>query len=215
MQLISINVGQPRTVAWQSRAVTTSIFKAPIAGPVAVGALNLGGDQQSDLSVHGGVRKAIYVYPAEYYDYWRAELPEAALPWGAFGENFTTSGLLDDAVYVGDRLRVGSAEVVVTEPRLPCYKLGLKFGRADMVKRFLNSRRTGFYLAVTQPGMAQAGDAIELIERATVAASIADVVRAYAFDKDDRATLARLAESEALDPEWREYFREQLAKLGE
>ena len=148
------------------RTVRTSIFKTPVDRRLRVTTLNLEGDQQSDLSVHGGVDKAVYAYPSEHYAYWRQELPQMDLPWGVFGENLTTEGLLEEDVRIGDRLRVGSAEFVVTQPRMPCYKLGIRFGRPDIVKRFLQSGRTGFYLAVTREGEVGAGDAIEPIAQA-------------------------------------------------
>jgi len=177
MKIISVNVGVPRKVALKGRTVATGIFKEPIEGRVMLRRLNLDGDKQADLSVHGGVDKAAYMYPSEHYEYWRRELPSMKLPWGMFGENFTTEGLLEDAVRIGDRFRVGTAEVVVTQPRFPCYKLGIKFGRADMVKHFLASGRTGFYLSVSREGNVAAGDAIELIHRANDKATIADIVR--------------------------------------
>ena len=144
MKLISVNVGLPRVVDVGGRAVTTSIWKAPVDGRVRVHRLGLEGDQQSDLSVHGGPNKAVYVYPTEHYEFWRRELPDADLPWGAFGENLTTVGLGEADVRIGDQLRIGSAQFVVTQPRMPCYKLGLRFGRDDMIKRFLLSGRSGF-----------------------------------------------------------------------
>ena len=152
MKLISIQVGLPREVNWHGRSVTTGIFKEPIAGPVMLRTLNLDGDAQADLTVHGGTTKAAYAYPLEHYEYWRNELPDMDLPFGMFGENFTTEGLLEKEVNIGDRFRIGDAEVVVTEPRVPCYKLGIKFGRADILKRFLASRRIGFYFAVLREG---------------------------------------------------------------
>jgi len=148
MKLLSVNVGLPREIEWRGKLVRTSIFKAPVSGRVRVAALNLENDEQSDLSVHGGVDKAVYAYPSEHYPFWREELPGVDLPWGMFGENFTTEGLLEEAVHIGDRLQVGSAEFVVRQPRMPCYKLAIRFGRPDIVKRFLRSGRTGFYLAV-------------------------------------------------------------------
>src|SRR5467141_748297 len=162
MKLVSINVGLPREVRWHGKTVLTSIFKAPVEGSVKVGRLNLEGDRQSDLNVHGGADKAVYVYPAEHYAFWRAELPGVDLPGGAFGENFTTEGLIEDSVHIGDRLRIGSAEFVAMQPRMPCFKLGIRFGRPDMVKRFMHSGRTGFYLAVLQEGEVAAGDSFEL-----------------------------------------------------
>jgi MOSC domain-containing protein YiiM len=144
MKILSVNVGLAKEVTWQGKLVTTGIFKEPVNAPVMLRTLNLDGDQQADLTVHGGVNKAVYAYPSEHYGYWRAELPGVDLPWGMFGENFTTEGLLEEAVYIGDRFRIGGTEVMATEPRMPCYKLGIKFGRADIIKRFLASRRTGF-----------------------------------------------------------------------
>jgi MOSC domain-containing protein YiiM len=211
MKLISVNVGQPRTVEWQGRMVTTSIFKTPVAGPVALRTLNLDGDRQADLSVHGGAHKAVYVYPSEHYDFWRRELPEVDLPWGMFGENFTTAGLLEN-VSIGDRFAIGAAEVIVSEPRVPCYKLGLKFGRDDMVKRFLASGRTGFYVMVTKEGQVQTGDTIKLIERADHGVSVADVTRLYASKHVDLAILRRAVDLEALSDAWRNFLRDRLAQ---
>src|SRR6266567_5233550 len=118
MKVLSLNVGLPREVIWQGKRVTTGIFKEPIQGRVMMRRLNLDGDQQAALTVHGGISKAVYAYPSEHYDYWRTELPGVDLAWGVFGENFTTKGLLEDAVHIGDRLRAGSAEFVVTQPRM-------------------------------------------------------------------------------------------------
>ena len=159
---MSINVGLPRQVEWRGDTVTTAIFKTPVSGPVAVGALNLEGDRQADLTVHGGERKAVYVYPGEHYAYWRRELPDADLGPGAFGENLTTDGLIEGDVGPGDLLEIGTAAFVVTIPRMPCYKLALRFDRLDMVKRFWRSRRSGFYLSVARPGTMTAGDPIRL-----------------------------------------------------
>jgi len=179
MKLVSLNVGTPREVTLKNRTITTGIFKEPVQGRVMLRRLNIDGDKQADLSVHGGADKAVYVYPKEHYEYWRQKLPNMKLPWGMFGENFTTEGLLEDAVRIGDRFRVGTAELKVTQPRLPCYKLGIKFGRADMVKRFLASGRTGFYLAVLREGMVGAGDTIELIGRNANNATVAEIVKLY------------------------------------
>ena len=174
--------------------------------------LNLDGDQQADLSVHGGISKAVYAYPSEHYEYWRAELPGVNLLFGMFGENFTTEGLLEEAVYIGDRFRVGEAEIMATEPRMPCYKLGIKFGRADIIKRFLHSRRTGFYFAVVREGMIDAGDVLELTGREQKEISVADITRLYAFERDDFKALRRAVEVEALPESWKGYFRHQLDK---
>jgi MOSC domain-containing protein YiiM len=163
MQILSIQVGLPRTVEWRGELIETAIFKSPVAGRVRVGRLNLDGDRQADLTVHGGADKAVYVYPSEHYAWWKEELPGVALPWGSFGENFTTEGVLETSTRVGDVLRAGSAEFVVTQPRMPCYKLNVRFGRPDMVKRFLRGGRPGLYLAVLREGDVGAGDAMTLV----------------------------------------------------
>jgi MOSC domain-containing protein YiiM len=212
MKILSMNVGLPREVDWQGKLVTTGIFKEPVKGPVMLRRLNLDGDGQADLTVHGGVSKAVYAYPSEHYAFWRAEFAVIDLPWGMFGENLTTEGLLEDAVYIGDRFRVGQTELMVTEPRMPCYKLGIKFGRADIIKRFLASRRSGFYFAVAREGMVSATDALELIGREQQDISVADITRLYAFEKDDVKALRRAIEVKALPENWKGYFQHQIEK---
>jgi MOSC domain-containing protein YiiM len=214
VKLISVQVGLPREVTWRGRSVTTGIFKEPVEGAVMLRTLNLDGDAQADLTVHGGLTKAVYAYPVEHYEYWRNELPDMELPHGMFGENFTTEGLLENDVNIGDRFRVGGAEVVVTEPRVPCSKLAVKFGRADMVKRFLQSRRSGFYFGVLREGEVQAGDTIERLGRNEDSVSVADVIRLYAFEQDDLETLRRAVWVETLPDSWRGYFRHQLQRYG-
>jgi MOSC domain-containing protein YiiM len=209
MKLVSINTGLPREVAWGGKTVTTSIWKAPVGGPVRVSALNIAGDRQSDLAVHGGADKAVYVYPSEHYAFWRRDLPGVELPWGAFGENFTTEGLSEE-FRIGDRLKIGSAEFAVTQPRMPCYKLAIRFGRADMVKRFMKSGRSGFYLSVVREGVVEAGDPIELEARAGESLTVADIVRLYATDSENQELLARATRLDGLPESWREYFRKRL-----
>jgi MOSC domain-containing protein YiiM len=210
MNLFSINVGLPREIEWKGKIVRTSIFKSPVSGRIRVAQLNLEGDQQSDLSVHGGVDKAVYAYPSEHYPFWRQELPGIDLPWGAFGENFTTGGLLEETVHIGDRFRVGSAVFVVTQPRMPCFKLGIRFNRPDMVKRFLESGRTGFYFAVVKEGELTAGDSIELLERDDHNVTVADVVNLYGRDAANQEVLRRVSELPSLPKSWRDYFRNRL-----
>lgn len=165
MTLISVNTGTPRSVDSGGKKVRTSIWKSPRDGRVGVKTLNLDGDKQSDLRVHGGRQKAVYVYPSEHYDFWRGELPGFELPWGVFGENLTTSGLSEDDVRIGDRIAIGSAEFQVTQSRQPCYKLGIRFGREDMLERFIDSGRSGFYVSVVREGDVGAGDAITIAGR--------------------------------------------------
>jgi len=217
MKILSINVGRPREVTWRGATVTTGIFKAPVAGRVVMRTLNLDGDGQADLSVHGGPAKAVYAYPSEHYAFWRSELPGADLAWGAFGENLTVEGLLEDAVHVGDRFRMGAAEVVVTQPRLPCHKLGVRFGRQDIVDRFLASGRTGFYLGVIREGAVGAGDAIEWAGRDPHRVAVADVARLRVdVDAADGALdlLRRVVQVEALPERLRSHFSEKLRELG-
>ena len=213
MKLLSVNVGLPREVEWNGRIIRTSIFKAPVPGRVPVRKLNLDGDQQSDLIVHGGVDKAVYVYPSEHYSFWRDELRDADLHWGAFGENFTTEGDLEDkAVHIGDRFRIGSAEFVVTQPRMPCFKLGIRFARADIIKRFLHSGRNGFYFSVAQEGEVGACDSIEQLTRDDNGVTVADVVQLYTADAANQNLLHRVSELAALPESWRGYFRKRLLK---
>ena len=210
MKLLSVNVGLPREVLWNGKRVHTSIFKAPVKGRVRVAKLNLKGDEQSDLSIHGGADKAVYVYPFEHYPFWRRELPEMDLPWGMFGENFTTEGMLEEAVRIGDQIQIGSAEFVVTQPRMPCYKLSIRFGRPDIVKRFLQSGRTGFYLAVLREGEVTASDSIELLARDEHGVTVADVVNLYTADATNQDLLRRVSELPALPAGWRDYFRKRI-----
>ena len=212
MKVISVNVGRPREIFHEGRVIRSGIFKEPVAGRVRVSALNLAGDEQADLTVHGGPSKAIYVYPSEHYEFWRKELPDMNVPWGMFGENLTTEGLLENQLNVGDRLCAGSVELMVTEPRLPCYKLGVKFGRDDIVKRFLRSRRTGFYCAVLREGELGAGDPIDWLARDDHSVTVADITRLYAFDRKDAAGMRRAVDAKALPESWRSHFRGRIEK---
>jgi len=213
MRIVSLNVGLPRDVTWHGRVVSTGIFKSPVKGRVALRTLNLDGDCQADLSVHGGEYKAVYCYPVEHYGYWSKELPGRDLPFGMFGENFTTEGMGEQSVHLGDRLAVGTAEVVVTQPRLPCYKLGIKFQSDDMVRKFLASGRSGFYLAVTREGEVGAGDEIKVIARDPHAVPVPEITRLYIakrFVENDVKSLQSVLQVAALPESWKEYFRERL-----
>jgi len=214
-KIISLNVGPPRVVMSNGDPVSTGIFKEPVAGRILLRTLDLDGDQQADLSVHGGPSKAVYVYPSEHYEYWTHELPEMKLPWGMFGENFTTAGLFESELNIGDKFRIGSAMAIVTEPRMPCYKLAIRFGRSDMVKKFLASERTGFYFAVLQEGEVGAGDPIELVERSKDNLRVSDVTALYTHEKHNVGLLRRAIEVVTLPESWKSYFRHRLAKLTE
>ncbi len=210
MCVVSVNVGLPREVLWKQRIVSTGIFKEPVAGRVRVRRLNLDGDRQADLSVHGGPEKAIYVYPADYYPAWRKELPDMDIPWAMFGENLTVEGLRDDTVHIGDQFRIGSTLVAVTQPRMPCYKLGIRFGRDDILKRLLASGRTGFYFAVLEEGDVATGDPITLVKHDEHAVPVAEITRLYTSKKREIEALRRVVLLEALPEDWREFFQERL-----
>lgn len=217
MRLVSVNTGLPREVTWYGRNISTAIFKKPVEGRVVLCKLNLDGDRQADLSVHGGADKAVYCYPVEHYEYWKRELPSRDFPMAIFGENFTTDGLLEATVHVGDQLSVGTAEVVVTQPRLPCYKFGIRFQENEMVKRFLESGRTGFYLAVIREGEVGFGDEIRVIARHPKAIPISEITRLYIakrYSDDDVAVVQHALHVGALPETWKAYFRERLQKAN-
>jgi MOSC domain-containing protein YiiM len=190
--------------------VSTGIYKEPVDGRVMLRTLNLDGDRQADLTVHGGPQKAVYVYPSEHYAFWKRELPDMDLPWGMFGENFTTEGMFETEINIGDRFRIGSAEVMVTQPRMPCYKLGIRFGRTDIIKRFLASERTGFYLSVLKEGEVGVDDAFELFDKNASGVRVVDVTRLYGSDKKNVELLRRAIATEALPESWKEYFRKRI-----
>ncbi len=214
MKVLSINVGLPRDVEWKGGIVSTAIFKEPVSGPVLLRRLNLEGDRQADLSVHGGPTKVVYTYPCEHYAFWRSELPEIEFNWGVFGENFTTEGLDEEFVHIGDVFQLGTARLVVTEPRMPCSKLAVRFGRTDIVKRFLQSQRSGFYFGVEQEGTVQAGDRFELLSTDPQRLKVADVTRLYTTAKDDAELLKKAVATSTLSESWRGYFDHRLELLG-
>ena len=209
MKIISINVGRPRLVESNGQIVSTGIFKNPVEGRVMLRTLNLDGDRQADLTVHGGPDKAVYLYPSEHYEYWRKELPGTELPWGMFGENLTTEGL-DESVNIGDRFRIAGVELTVTQPRMPCYKLGIKFGRPDILRRFLKSGRSGFYLSVQREGEVGAGDEIEPLQRDSHNVTVSDITSLYSREKTNVELMRRAIAVPALPQSWREYFEKRL-----
>ncbi len=215
MKIESVNVGLPREISWKGRTVTTGIFKSPVDGPIALRKHNLDGDEQADLSVHGGPTKAVYVYPLQHYAYWREELAPSDLGYGSFGENLTVKGLDEEGTRIGDEFRVGTAHLYVTEPRMPCFKLGIRFGREDMVKRFLKSQRTGFYFGIVKEGQVQAGDSIELLTRHPDGLRVADVTLLYTTERRNIGLLKKAVSNRALPGTWKSYFEHQLEKLNQ
>jgi MOSC domain-containing protein YiiM len=214
MKLLSLNVARPRLMMYQGETINTGIFKEPVSGPAQLRTLNLDGDRQADLTVHGGPNKAVYGYPSEHYPFWRQELPGVNLPWGMFGENFTTAGLVEDGLHVGDRFQIGSAIVVVRQPRTPCYKLAAKFQRDDMLERFLASGRSGFYFSVEQEGSVESGDAFELLRREHDGITISEMNRVLVHDRYNQDLLRRAVETAALPEQWREYFSARLHSVA-
>jgi MOSC domain-containing protein YiiM len=217
VKLVSVNVGLPRDLLWHGHTVTTGIFKEPVQGRVKLRKLNLDGDRQADLTAHGGEFKAVYCFPLAHYAYWKKELPGRDLPLGMFGENFTVDGPLEDSIHLGDRFSVGSAEVIVTQPRLPCYKLGVRFGSDDIVKRFLASGRGGFYLAVTREGEVGVGDELVPISRDPQAVPVMEITRLYLakrFNNEDLSALRRAFQVTALPDSWKDYFRDRLGRAN-
>jgi MOSC domain-containing protein YiiM len=209
MKLVSVNVGMPCEVLWKGMAVQTGIFKEPVEGPVRIGKLNLAGDGQADLTVHGGEEKAIYAYPAEHYASWRQELPEVPFSWGMFGENLTTEGLREDSLCIGDCLKIGSAVLMVTQPRMPCYKLAHRFDRDDMIKRFLMSGRSGFYFSVIETGQLNAGQEIEIVGRDPHRVTVADIRSLYLGPTPKSDLLERAVDTNALPRHWKAALRQR------
>ena len=211
MKLISLNVGLPRLALYQGRTINTGIFKQPVSGPVQLRPLNLDGDRQADLAVHGGPFKAVYGYPSEHYEFWRQELPGTNLPWGMFGENFTTEGLLESELHIGDRLQIGTAVIMVRQPRMPCYKLAAKFQRDDMLARFLRSGRSGFYFSVEREGTVAAGDSLDLLSREPQAITIAEMNRLFSEDKYNRDLIEKAVATATLPEDWRDYLMKRMS----
>lgn len=213
MKVLSLNVGLPRLVLRNGEPISTGIFKSPSPERRRLRTLNLDGDRQADLSVHGGISKAVYAYPSEHYEFWKNELPEMDLPWGMFGENFTTEGLFENTVNIGDKFSIGTAVVTVTEPRMPCYKLALRFDRNDILRRFLQSGRSGFYFSVQQEGEVGPGDEFHLLETDKHNVRVSDITRLYTSEKHNAALLNRALKVESLPESWKSYFRNRLESI--
>lgn len=213
-KILSVNVSLPKEIDFEGQKVTTGIFKEPVEGRIMLRTLNLDGDKQADLTVHGGVDKAVYAYSIEHYEYWRKVFPNIEMPNGMFGENFTVEGLMESEVSIGDVFQIGSSKVIATQPRMPCYKLGVKFGRMDVLKKFLASGRSGIYFKVLEEGEVGAGDTIEQITKDPNQVTISDIVRLYAKDREDIKTMQRAAKVEVLPEGWKDYFLEQIKRIG-
>ncbi|HSY93534.1 MAG TPA: MOSC domain-containing protein [Candidatus Binatus sp.] len=212
MKIESLNVARPQLMVYQGKTINTGIVKKPVSGPVQLRTLNLDGDRQADLTVHGGPNKAVYAYPSEHYPDWRRELPGVDLAWGMFGENFTTSGLAEDDLHIGDRFQIGSAIVVVRQPRTPCYKLAARFQREDILERFLLGGRSGVYFSVEQEGTVAAGDTFELLTQERDGITISEMNRLFVREKYNQDLLRKAVRTPALPEDWREYLSERLQR---
>ena len=215
MKVLSVNVGLPRKILFNGQIITTAIFKDPVKSPIILRKLNLDGDKQADLTVHGGLDKAVYSYPSEHYVYWRKQFPNTDLVWGMFGENFTTEGLFEDAVNVGDQFQIGSAKLVATQPRMPCYKLGVRFGRMDVIRRFMASGRPGIYFKVLTEGEVQRDDKIKIIRRDKNNVTVKDIVSLYIARNDinNIETMKRATKIRDLPEGWRHEFQQKIEQL--
>jgi MOSC domain-containing protein YiiM len=211
LKIISLNVALPRLVTFKGQTINTGIFKSAVTGPVALRTLNLDGDRQADLTVHGGLFKAVYGYPSEHYEFWRNELPGMNLPWGMFGENFTTEGLFENLLHIGDRLKLGSSILMVRQPRIPCYKLAAKFQRSDILARFLRSGRSGFYFSVEQEGTVEVGNEIELLSQEPSGITISEMNHLFADDRYNQELLEKAIATPALPEDWRDYLKKRLS----
>lgn len=204
MQLLTISRGLPQTVVNNGSPVSTGIFKTPVDQPVTVTATGLDGDGQADLENHGGLDKAVYVYTVENYAYWQKTLERPAMPHGQFGENFTVEGMPDEAVCVGDIFRVGALLMQVTQPRVPCFKLGIRMAMPEFVSLFMVSGRVGFYLRVLEGGVVQAGAAIERVHADEAALDIRDCMLALQEGPRQQEVIRRALSVTALSAAWRD-----------
>ena len=214
MKILSLNIGLPRLFLYQGVTINSGIFKKPIAGPVTLRTLDLDGDRQADLSVHGGVYKAVYAYPSEHYPFWKSELPEMELSWGAFGENFTTEGLFEDDLHVGDQFEIGSARVMVRQPRMPCYKLAAKFQRDDMIEKFLRAGRSGFYFSVEKEGVVESGNSFSTVSQSLEGVTISEMNRLFFREKYNRKLLQKAIGTASVPQDWRDYFEQELVRAA-
>jgi MOSC domain-containing protein YiiM len=212
MRVIAVNVGTLRPIPWRGKQVQTGIFKHPIDGRIAVQSRGLDGDQQGDLKLHGGIDKAVYVYPKEHYEYWQHEFPDLTFPWGMFGENLTTEGASEDAMYIGNRWRIGSAQFEIVQPREPCFKLGIKFGNPKVIKQFLASGRSGWYLKVITEGEVGAGDQIFPVSQNDQHVTVTDLNKLLFQTVQDQSILQRALQIKTLPTGWHDLISQYLAK---
>src|SRR5262249_38954650 len=205
-RLLSVNVGLPRDIVWKGRTVHTAIWKNPVPGRCRVGRLNIEGDGQGDLAAHGGEQRAVFVYQIESYNYWQEQLNRTDLAYGQFGENFTIEGLPDDGVRIGDRYQIGSALFEVTQPRVTCYRIGIRMNEPRMPALLTSSGRPGFYFRVLEEGEVEAGDEIVKVGEADECMTVSEINALLYLPNHERDRLERALRIEALSPGWRSSF---------
>ncbi len=210
--LLSVNVGMPKDVPWQGKTVYTGVWKFPVVGPAMVRRLNIDGDGQGDTAGHGGEQRAVLVYQIQSYRHWQRHFGRDDLGYGQFGENLTVDGLLDDEVCIGDRYRIGEAEFEVTQPRVTCYRVGMRFGEPELAALLVSHHRPGFYMRVVREGQVQAGDRIVRTRTGPGALSVADTDALLYLPGRDPAKLRLALDVPALSPGWQGSFRELLAE---
>jgi len=215
MKLLSVNVAEPRTVFHKLRLVRTGIFKTPVKGRVMMRRLNIDGDGQADLKNHGGEYKAVYTYDIQNYAHWKKELGRDDFAHGQFGENLTTEGMAEDQVCIGDIFRIGGAVAEVTQPRNPCFKLGIRVADKMFVRNFLESGLLGIYLRVIEEGEIGAGDAFKRIGAGPEQITVREMARLRNFSDDDLELTRRALRIPALAPEIKELFKIRLEKAGQ
>jgi len=213
MKVISLNVSLPREVEYRGNKVSTGIYNEPVEGRLKVRTLNIDGDKQADLTVHGGPDKAVYAYPSEHYPYWKEHYPNHKLGWGMFGENFTTEGLLEDQANIGDEYQIGSAKFAITQPRMPCFKLAIKFESNDIIKKMFASAKCGIYFKVLEEGEVGAGDEIKLIKKDKNNVTIQDIMKTYGNEHKHKELLERALKIDALPVGWKSHYNDILLSL--
>lgn len=207
MNVISVNVGLPTLLHFNGRTRTSAIVKKPVYGKIEFKNGNLIGDKQADLRVHGGKYKAIYLYPSEHYEYWEDQMPDEKFEWGAFGENITSFGLMENDICIGDKVLIGTIETIVSQPRFPCENLNFKFQREDMVKKFADSRKHGFYVQVTKQGFVSKNDKIEIIQKHSGKITIQEFVENYYSNRKNQHFHERLLKNEYVPDSWLDTFK--------
>ena len=186
MKIISTNIGLPQTITWKEKTVQTGIFKKPVNKPIFLSKLGVDEDAVMNKKVHGGIDKSCYLYPTDHYAFWKQKYPDLDWNWGIFGENLSVAGLAENKMHIGDVLEIGESIVKITQPRIPCYKLGVRFGHQEIIKQFLEASRSGIYVKVLKEGFVQAGDQVYLLERQSNNLTVSQIFDQFTASKRDK-----------------------------